>query len=51
MRGETVSDFPVGSELLLDIGEGRKWYALMHKFSDTGGGWVREIYEDGTPRQ
>ena len=46
MSGGRVSDFPVGSELELDLGYDWRWYRLMHKFQD-GGGWVRELSESG----
>ena len=48
MSGGTVDGFPVGSELELQLdGEGvPRWYRLMHQFR-AGGGWVREVGEDG----
>lgn len=49
MSGGTVDGFPVGAELLLELdGEGGpRWYRFMHQFGG-GGGWVREVDEDGS---
>jgi hypothetical protein len=42
-----VSDFPTGSELELELGDGPRFYRLMHKFKNDGGGWCREVDADG----
>ena len=48
MSAKTVANFPVGAELSLNLGShGPRWYAFMRK-DKTSGGWVRQIYADGS---